>query len=227
MTDRDPGDAMEVALEKAQADLIGALRPVATEITLPAGRFLFQQGDDADEIFALSSGRLEVSVLSENGQNIALNVIAPGQVFGEIALFDQGRRTATIAALETSRILRVGAARLNDELRRNSDLALALLRLAVGRARWVSEQLENLAFAPLNIRLARRLLYLQRTIGNADGSLSVSQGALGDHVSASREAVSKTLSQWKREGIVDVGRGKLVIRDPERLRALTALPPTV
>lgn len=214
-------------LDQVQAELVELLKPVASTVALRAGELLFMQGDDARELYGLQSGRLEVCVLSESGQNLALNVLGPGQVFGEIALFDRGRRTATVAALDSSRLLCVSAAALDQEMRRNPDLSAALLRLAVGRARWVSEQMENLAFAPLNIRLARRLLYLQHRLGEADGSIAVSQTALGDHVNATREAVSKTMAQWKRDGIVETGRGWVAIRDPARLRVLSALPPTI
>ncbi|MEO8242687.1 MAG: Crp/Fnr family transcriptional regulator [bacterium] len=214
-------------LDQVQADLVDLLKPVARTVSLRAGESLFLQGDDARELYSLLSGRLEVCVLSESGQNLALNVLGPGQVFGEIALFDRGRRTATVAALEASRLLCASAAALDQEMRRNPDLAAALLRLAVGRARWISEQMENLAFAALNVRLARRLLYLQHRLGEADGSIAVSQTALGGHVSATREAVSKTMAHWKREGIVEIGRGWVMIRDPDRLRILSALPPTI
>ena len=79
------------------------LSALATEISLEQGQVLFEQGDEGDALYAISEGTLEVSFLAMSGRKLSLTLMKPGEVFGEIALFDSGPRTATIAAAEPSR----------------------------------------------------------------------------------------------------------------------------
>lgn len=211
------------AITGDQSGLLAMLKPIGHEISWPKGKALFTQGDPARNLFALVKGCLEVSVMSRSGRKMALNIIGENQIFGEIALFGRCTRTATVTALSESRILRVTSQRLIAAMHENSDLALELLRMSVGRSQWVSAQLEDHAFASLNVRLARRLLYLMHTIGDTDGCVPVAQHELGNHVGASREAVSKILAHWKRKAIVEPLRGRIIVRAPDKLETLAAL----
>lgn len=225
MADPTEPDQLADLLTEAQIALVHTLKPIATEMELSIGQTLFRQGDQARDLFVLLTGRLEVSALSEAGRKMSLNILRENQVFGEIAIFDQGRRTATVEAIAPSRVMRIGAKDLLAAMRQNPDIALALLRLSVGRARWVSDQMEDLAFATLNVRMARRLLFLFRSIADNDGSVPVSQHALADHVGATREAVSKALARWKKDKIVETHRGRIVVCNLAKLELLAELGP--
>ncbi|MDA5094822.1 Crp/Fnr family transcriptional regulator [Aliiroseovarius sp. KMU-50] len=208
----------QVESEAGQTDaLADALHALSTVSVVSRGQDLFQQGDEGDSIYLLKSGSLEISSLSDDGRKLTLNVLKSGDIFGEIALFDGGRRSATVTALEDSNLLQVGRQRLLAEFSDNPDLALELLGLLIRRVRWISMQLENHAFHPLEVRLARRLLFLAGQVSDRNGRISVSQSALADHVGATREAVSKKLAEWKNLGIVEVGRGNLTILDHKAL----------
>jgi len=194
------------------------LESQATEVRLGAGDVLFEQGDAGDALFAITDGALEFSILSAAGRKLSLDIMRPGAVFGEIALFDPGDRTATATALEPSRVLRLRNRDVVSQVLAHPELASDLLRLAGQRMRWMGNQFNEQVFLAMPIRLARKLLYLTPETG--DGKLALSQSELAEFVGATREAVSKTLAAWKRGGVIEISRGGLVILDRAALCGL-------
>jgi len=209
-------------LSGASEALRRMLSAQATEIVLKKDEVLFEQGDDARSLYAVTSGTLEVSVLSQDGRRLALNRMKSGSVFGEIALFDPGVRTATVTAQETSVVRSVRYDDVMNEIRRNPDLAIDLIHLAGQRLRWMDRQLNEQVFLPMPSRLARKILYLTEAQAALPGpaNLSLSQAELAEFVGATREAVSKTLSQWKKLGVVSASRGGLSVLDRATLHTL-------
>lgn len=104
-------------LSEASDRLKAMLSAQATEISLERGEVLFEQGDEGDALFAILEGTLEVSFLAMSGRKLSLTLMRPGEIFGEIALFDNGPRTATIAAAERSRVLRVRQGDVMEQIR--------------------------------------------------------------------------------------------------------------
>ena len=205
----------------ASPRVLATLRRLASVIVLESGSELFQQGDAADTLYVLDEGTLEISVNSEDGRRLALNVLRSGTIFGEVALFEGGRRSATVTALEPCRMLRIHRGAVITEVRSNPDFALDMLRLCIKRFLWVNALLEDQVFQPLGVRLARRVVFLLET--SAEGNVvPMSQRELADHVGATREAVTKTLADWKKAGIVEIGRGRLTIVDVDALHAQAA-----
>jgi CRP-like cAMP-binding protein len=98
-------------------------------------------------------------------------------------------------------------------LQADADLAFDFIQLLCGRLRWVSDLLEDRAFLPLPVRLAKRLLFLVDHIGDEGGTVPVSQGDLADFVAATREGVAKTLGIWRRRGWVYLTRGAVTVTD--------------
>ncbi|WP_170769383.1 Crp/Fnr family transcriptional regulator [Ruegeria lacuscaerulensis] len=207
-------------LAEASDRLRAMLSAQATEITLDEGETLFEQGDEGDALYAILAGTLEVSFLAMSGRKLSLTLMKPGEVFGEIALFDSGPRTATIAAAEPSRVLRVRRTDVMDQIRQHPDLAVDMIRLAGLRMRWMGSQLNEQVFLPMPIRLARKLLHLTDLQEDPSSRLSLSQSELAEFVGATREAVSKTISTWKRDKVVEASRGGLMIHDFDALREL-------
>ena len=207
-------------LADASPRLKQMLAAQATEIGLERGAALFKQGDPGDALYAVLAGAMEISILSLDGRKLSLDLVGPGAVFGEIALFDPGPRTATVTAVEPSRVLRVLSADVMAELHQHPELAIDMVRLAGQRMRWMGGQLNEQVFLPVPTRLARKLLHLAPQHDAGGATVRLSQAELAEYVGATREAISKTLATWKRLGVIDVGRGTLAIRDPNALRAL-------
>ena len=205
-------------LSGASAPLREMLDSQASDIRLSQGEVLFEQGDTGDALYAITEGALEFSILSAAGRKLTLDLMRPGAVFGEIALFDPGTRTATVTATEPSRLRRLRNRDILNQIQKYPDLAGDLLRLAGQRMRWMNAQLNEQVFLPMPVRLARKLLYLTPEAGN--GRLGLSQSELAEFVGATREAVSKTLSNWKRNGIIEINRGALQILDRKALGLL-------
>ncbi|WP_170376330.1 Crp/Fnr family transcriptional regulator [Ruegeria profundi] len=207
-------------LSDASEGLREMLSALATEISLDKNETLFDQDDEGDALYAIVEGTLEVSFLAMSGRKLALTLMRPGEVFGEIALFDSGPRTATVAAAEPSRVLRVRRRDVMEQIRQHPDLAVDMVRLAGLRMRSMSSQLNEQVFLPMPIRLARKLLHLSSLQDDPTERITLSQSELAEFVGATREAVSKTISIWKRDNVVEASRGGLLIHDIEALRAL-------
>ncbi len=207
-------------LSEASEELREMLAAQATELTLDKGEVLFEQGDEGDALYAILSGNLEVSFLAMSGRKLSLSMMRPGEVFGEIALFDNDSRTATVTATEPSKVLRVRRRDVMAQIREHPDLAVDLIRLAGVRMRRMGAQLNEQVFLPMPIRLARRLLYLAGQQDSPNAKITLSQSELAEFVGATREAVSKTISIWKRDNVVEASRGGLQIHDFDALRQL-------
>lgn len=208
-------------LSEASDGLREMLSAQASEISLTEGEVLFEQGDEGDALYAILKGTLEVSFLAMSGKKLTLTLMRPGEVFGEIALFDSGPRTATIAAAEPSRVLRVRRNDVMNQIREHPDLAVDMVRLAGLRMRGMASQLNEQVFLPMPIRLARRLLHLSGLQDDPAERIMMSQSELAEFVGATREAVSKTISTWRRDNVVEASRGGLLIQDFEALRELS------
>lgn len=203
----------------ATPELKAAIAGTAVAISLPAGTVLFSQGDEASSFYIVDEGEIEIGVLSPEGKKLTLEVMTPGEVFGEIGLF-AGRRTASATAIGPVRLRMVRRRDLMEAIRAEPELALQFIDMLCERLRVVSEKLEERSFMPLPARLARRLLHLADKLAPAGGVIPVSQAALGDFVGATREAVAKTLAVWRARGWVGLSRGAVRILDKHALEIL-------
>jgi CRP-like cAMP-binding protein len=189
------------------------------------GTSVVQKGDPGSSMMAVLSGRVRVSAVSAEGKEITLNVINPGEVFGEIALLDGKPRSADCTAMEETLLLVLERRHFLPFLRRNEDLYLRLLAVLCEKLRRTSMALEELALFDLPARLARVLLKLAADYGRQAGkdiriSVKMSQRELSNLVASSRESVNKQLRVWRDDGVVDLDGGYLIIRRPEELRVL-------
>ncbi|WP_424965797.1 Crp/Fnr family transcriptional regulator [Dinoroseobacter sp. S375] len=205
-------------LADTSPELRQLLESLAQERVMEDDETLFEQGDPGDALFAVVEGIIEISVLSPDGRKLVLDIMRPGALLGEIALFDPGVRTATAIAVGPTRLRRLKNADLMNAIRKSPDMAVDLIHLAGRRMRSMSAQIEDQAFLPLSTRLARKLLYL--TEANPEGELFLSQAQLAEFVGATREAVSKTLGEWKRARVIEANRGALRILERGAMRAL-------
>jgi CRP-like cAMP-binding protein len=199
------------------ARLTRALTEIAEPCLLSAGEMLFDQGDPGDAVYAVVSGLLEVSAMSPEGRKLTLNTLGPGDIFGEIALFDGGPRTARVQARSEARLSRVRRDRLLEALARDPALTADLLSMAGRHMRGMSEAFEGVTFLPLGARLARVLLRLAERFGEADGTVAFSQAELADQLGATREAVARVIGGWRRSGWIEPSRGRLRLKDRDAL----------
>jgi CRP/FNR family cyclic AMP-dependent transcriptional regulator len=182
---------------------------------------VFRKGDPGDALYAVINGSVRVSANAANADEVFLNIMQPGDSFGEIALLDGMRRTASAIALEPTELGVIDRGSFLRLLEEEPIVAIHLLQLFCERVRWTSELVEDSAFLPVPARLAKRLLYLAEHHGSEVESgiqLNMSQGHLSQFLGISRQIVSRYLHQWLENGWLELGRGKITILDPESLR---------
>jgi CRP-like cAMP-binding protein len=207
-------------LDAATPELRGAFESTAVRVTCRPGEVLFSQGDPADAFFVVERGEIEVSVLSPDGRKLALDIVVPGELLGEIGLFG-GIRTASATAHGEVVLRRMRRADVLAQMRTHPDLALELIEILCDRLRVVSRKLEERAFLPVAARLANRLLYLGDKVATArDGAIPATQAELADFVGATREAIAKTLAEWRLQGWIAVSRGSVRVVDRQALEGL-------
>ena len=186
---------------------------------------IVEKGDSATEFFVLLRGRAKVGAPGADGSHAAINVMGPGEVFGEIAILDGQPRSATVTTLEECEMAVVNKAAFNDLLTASPSIAVKLLNVLAGRVRELTTRIEDRSFLDVPARLAKQLLWLAKNHGVETGpavriDLRLSQQELGDLVGATRESVNKQLREWTRSGIVKQDRDCIEIFELDALRTI-------
>ena len=189
-----------------------------------AHEVIFRKGDPGHGLMAVLSGRVGISSLSEEGKEVILNMIGPGEVFGEIALLDGKERTADATAMESSELLVLDRRSFLSFLERKPEFCVALLKILCARIRRTSEQVEDSLFLDLPSRLGKALLALVDSYGRTtpDGirlEIKLSQRELGNLVGLTRESMNKQLKSWREKGLIKIVKGLITIRDVEAFEA--------
>lgn len=205
--------------------VIDGLGKVAITRTFKKHERIFSQGDKGDALYCVSAGRVRIEALGDTGQEVFLNIIEPGESFGEIAVIDSLPRTAGALAMDRTTLVLIRRPDLLRELKHEPALALHLLRLFCQRIRWTSDLVEESAFLTPPARLAKRLLSLAMLHGQytARGiELRISQTELAKFLGMSRQMVNEKLQVWKAMGWLSISRGRLLILDIDALKGVAA-----
>jgi CRP-like cAMP-binding protein len=184
------------------------------------GEVVFSQGDEGDALYGVVSGRVRISTMSPEGREVFLNIMEPGDTFGEIAVIDGLPRTAGAVALDASTLIFIKRIEFLAVVEREPRLAMHLLRLFCQRVRWTSDLVEESSFLFGPARLAKRLLVLAALHGEAGAhgmELAISQSELAQFLNMSRQIVNQQLQEWRAKGWVSLGRGRIVVTDAEAL----------
>jgi len=210
------------------AALLDELATRTRMVRVEARSVLFSKGDPGDRLYLLTRGVIRIGVLSAEGREVTYGLIRPGELFGEIAVLDGGRRTADATAMETSDLLALERPDVIDFLHRHPIQSLHLLAVLCDRVRRADTLLEDVVFLSLPGRLAKHLLVLAETLGtrprpDAPVTVRLSQQEIADHLGISRESVNKVLSKWEQAGLVTLGRGQITLEQDTALEQF-ALP---
>jgi CRP/FNR family transcriptional regulator, cyclic AMP receptor protein len=197
------------------AEAVEAIATLCVTRYLVAEETLFFKGDEGDALYAVRRGRIRIATGTEAGRRLTLNLLGPGDVFGEVALLDGRPRTADAIAAERTELFMVYRRDFLDLLERRPKVAVRIIELLCERIRWMSDRMEESVLMPLPARLAQRLLALSDDYGT---ELHVSQEELAVFVGATRESVNRQLQNWRRQGFVELGRNRIRVLDRSRLR---------
>ncbi|WP_022720276.1 Crp/Fnr family transcriptional regulator [Rhodopseudomonas sp. B29] len=184
---------------------------------LQSGEVLFQKGDEGDALFGVRRGLVRIETGASDGSRLTLNYLGPGDLFGEVAVLDGQTRTADATAGEPTELFVLRREDFLGHLEREPKVAVKLIALLCQRIRWMSERMEESVLQPLPVRLARRLCALAADFGS---EVHISQEQLGVYVGAARESVNRQLQTWRKDGILDLQRGRILMKNMSRLTAM-------
>jgi len=204
------------------AEAAVALRASMTEKRVPRGGIIFSEGESGDRMYVILDGKVKLGQSSPDGRESLLAVLGPGEVFGELSLFDPGPRTATATAVTDTVVVGLGHADLRPWLTGRPEVAEALLQALAQRLRRTNEALADLVFSDVPGRVAKQLLELADKFGQpgSDGVLvhhDLTQEELAQLVGASRETVNKALADFTQRGWIEVDQRQVLLIDMERL----------
>jgi len=204
--------------------IIEQLAPRAVSRRVKKGVVLFRKGDVGSRLYVVCAGAVRISVPSEEGKDAILNLIIPGEIFGEIAFLDGKQRTADAIMIESGELMVIERRDFLPLLREHPDLGLRLIEILCERLRRTSEQVEDIVFLDMQARLAKALLHLYRHSAAAtpQSKIEITQREISQMVGVSRESANKQLRSWQRRKYLRLERGGVVILAPEALENLVS-----
>jgi CRP-like cAMP-binding protein len=200
-----------------------SLRQSMVEVNLSRSETLFDEGERGDKLYVIVEGKIKLGRTSNDGRENLLAILGPGEMFGELSLFDPGPRTATATSVGDSRLIGLGNDAFEPWLMQHPEVAQTLLRALARRLRRTNETLADLVFTDVPGRVAKALLDLSTRFGRPaeDGILvahELTQEELAQLVGASRETVNKALADFATRGWLRLEARAVVLLDIERLK---------
>lgn len=196
------------------------------EVTVPrhfeAGVAVFHEGDQSDTCYIVRTGHVRAIREHTDGRTITLATFGPGEIFGELAIFDEERRSATIECLEETDVVAILSNDMRRMLREHPDIAVKLLAALSRRLRETNERLSRQSFQTVQSRVASVLAELVAAArlegaGESDVLITATQADVAQLAGSSRESASRFLAVLERAGIITQGRGRLTVHNPAAL----------
>jgi CRP/FNR family transcriptional regulator len=222
--------AEETAALLGRVPVFKALRPedlvrvadVAVPRSFRGGEVVFRENDDSDTCYVVRSGHARAVREHADGRQITLATFGPGDIFGELAMFDDERRSATVEAVDALDVLGIPGVDMRALLTRHPEIAVKLVIALGRRLRAANERLARQSFQTVQSRVAAVLAQLveqarSEGAGERDVLLTATQAELAQLAGSSRESASRFLAVLERAGVISQGRGRLTVHDPAAL----------
>ena len=200
-----------------------ALRAKVLVVRLDRGERLFSEGDKGDRLYIILTGKIKLTKAAPDGRENLLSVHGPGEMFGELSLFDPIPRTSSATAITQAELAGLAHDDLRTFLATRPGVAMHLLQALAQRLRRINEVKADLVFTDVPGRVAKALLDLSERFGvqTPDGmqvNHDLTQEELAQLVGASRETVNKALADFAARGWIQLAAKSVLIHDPDRLR---------
>ncbi len=196
------------------------------EVAVPrhfnAGEIVFREGDDSNTCYVVRSGLARAIREHSDGRSITLSNFGPGDIFGELAMFDNERRSATVDTLEETEVIAILGGDMRRLMADNPEIAIKLISALSQRLRATNERLARQSFQTVQSRVAAvlaQMVQAARDDGAGDGDVLITstQADLAQLAGSSRESASRFLAVLERAGVITQGRGKLTVHDARAL----------
>ena len=187
------------------------------------GETVFREGDASDTCYVVREGRARAIRTHGDGRTLTLATFGPGDIFGELAMFDDERRSATIQTVDAVEALAILGPDMRRLMLRRPQLAVALASNLARRLRATNERLASQSFQTVQSRVASVIAQLvEQAVAEGtppdDVQITATQADLAMLAGSSRESASRFLATLERAGVISQGRGRLVVHDPDALR---------
>lgn len=195
------------------ANILEQMRSYAIRKRVPRGTMIFAKGDAGSGLMAVLEGSVRISVPTLNGHEIVLSQVSRGEVFGEMAVIDGQPRSANATAIENCELMVIDRRNFLPVMHRHPEVAVKLLELLSARLRRSNEQVEDVMFASLPVRLARAVLKLARVAECGDRlmRLAITQRELSQMIGVSRESTNKQLRTWQKRGWIRLDHAAITV----------------
>jgi CRP/FNR family transcriptional regulator len=204
-------------------DELNGIADVAIPRSYPKGVRVFHEGDTSDACYIVRNGDLRVTREHPDGRAIALATLGPGDIFGELAMLDGEARSASVESLSECELLALPAGDVRRLLASTPETTVKLVVALVRRLREANERISRQSFQTVPSRVAgvlSQLIAEEAPLEIRDGvTIQMTQADLAQLAGTSRESVSRFLATLERAGVVRVGRGRVTVLEPRRLRA--------
>jgi CRP-like cAMP-binding protein len=209
--------------EDLEAVDLAQVADVAVPRGFRAGDVVFREGDDSDTCYVVRAGHARAIREHADGRQITLATFGPGDIFGELAMFDDERRSATVEAIDDLEVLGIPGVDMRALLQRHADIAVKLVIALGRRLRAANERLARQSFQTVQSRVAGVLAQLVEQAraegaGERDVPITATQTELAQLAGSSRESASRFLAVLERAGVISQGRGRLTVHDPAALQ---------
>lgn len=204
-------------------DDLARVAAMIRERPYPRNSVIVFEDDPGDALFVVAAGQVKVVLIGEDGREVILAVLGPGDFFGEMALIDDEPRSAHVIAMDDARLLVLRRDDFHQALEGNPRIALGLLRTLSRRLRRADDQIGSLVLLDVYGRVARVLLDLAE--GSPDGTVvpRITHATLAQMIGSSRETVSRTLRELTDHGLIEVSTRGIRLADATALRAAARL----
>jgi len=194
---------------------------VAVPRRFDTGEIVFHERDEGDTCYVIRDGWARAIRSHPDGRSITLADFAPGDIFGELAMFDREPRSATVEVVEPTELIAILGADMRRLMAEQPSIAIELIASLSRRLRATNERLARQSFQTVQSRVAAVLTELVGRAGSSEGSDEVTivstQADLAQLAGCSRESTSRFLAELARAGVITQRRGQLVVHDPVAL----------
>lgn len=177
---------------------------------------IFHRDDPAGHLYVIVAGTVKIALPDENGREVVVAIERGGDAFGELALFDDSPRSATVTALADTEVLLLARRDFLDVLERNPPAMSRMLALLAQMVRRSSARVEDLVFLDLPGRVAKCLLDLSEVAGERR-EIELTQEDLASFVGATRVSVNRVLADLEKRGAIGIGRRHITVKDAAAL----------
>ncbi len=184
---------------------------------------IFLPGESSQQVYLLKTGRVKISRISEEGRELTIALLGPGEIFGELEILEGSARDTIAETMEDSQLCVIQKEQFLSLIRKRPELSFRLTKLIGLRLRRIESRVEDLVFRDVPSRLAHLLIQLSEEYGNPtrDGillSIKVTHQEMANLIGSIRETVSATLGEFKKEGLITFEGRKIIILRPELLK---------